>query len=149
MDRTLVSGVEAMPPGEVTVGSIMQKEFASVSPTDLLDFVDDVMKLGQIRHMPVLQDDELIGVVSQRDLLATSLSKALAFDGGQRRNFLRSVQVEEAMSRRPITVRPDVTLLEASRILLAHRIGCLPVVEGDQVVGLITETDLLRGAYGL
>ena len=138
-----------MQPAERQVASVMAKDFVSVAAKDQLDFVDDVMNLGRIRHMPVLDGDQLIGVVSQRDLLATSLSRALDFEAGQRRNFMRSVVVEEVMTHQPITVGPDATLRDAGRLMLAHRIGCLPVVDDSgRMVGLVTETDLLRGAYG-
>lgn len=136
-----------MHPAERQVASVMAKDFVSVAPKDQLDFVDDVMNLGRIRHMPVLDAGKLVGIVSQRDLLATSLSMALDFEAGQRRNFMRSVVVEEVMTPQPITVAPDATLRDAARLILTHRIGCLPVVEDGDMVGLVTETDLLRGAY--
>jgi len=126
----------------------MQREFASVRSDERLDFVDDVMALGRVRHLPVVDDGKLVGVVSQRDLLAASLSRALDFDGQERRTFLRSVDVREVMSPRPITVAPGATLEEAAQLLLRHRIGCLPVVgPAGEAVGLVTETDLLRAAY--
>ncbi len=132
------------------VASAMQPEFVSVKSRDQLDFVDDIMQLGRIRHMPVVDDGELVGVVSQRDLLAAALSRALDFDPTQRRTFLRSVLVGEVMTPKPITIGPDATLLEAARTLLAHKIGCLPVVdEAGRPVGILTESDLVRGAYGL
>ena len=131
-----------------SVESVMRREFASVASKERLDLVDDVMNLGRVRHLPVLDDGRLVGVVSQRDLLAAGLSKALDFDGSQRRTFMRSVEVAEVMARNPITVRPDASLREAARLMVQHRIGCLPVVdEAGRPVGLVTETDLLRGVY--
>jgi CBS domain-containing protein len=133
---------------ETAVERIMQREFASVRSDERLDFVDDVMSLGRVRHMPVVDDGKLVGVVSQRDLLAASLSKVLDFDGKERRSFLRSIDVGEVMAGRPITVAPGATLADAAALLLRHRIGCLPVVgPGGRAVGLLTETDLLRAAY--
>jgi len=126
----------------------MQREFASVRSDERLDFVDDVMALGRVRHMPVVDGGQLVGVVTQRDLLAASLSRALDFDAQERRTFLRSVNVGEVMSKKPITVRPDATLREAAQLLLRHKIGCLPVVgPRGEALGLLTETDLLRAAY--
>lgn len=131
------------------VSKVMARDFVSVKPSDRLDFVDDVMQLGRIRHMPVLEEGKIVGVVSQRDLLAASLSKALDFDPEHRRSFMRSVEVGEVMARNPITVGPETTLREAARIVLRHKIGCLPVVDPKgTTVGLVTETDLLRGVYG-
>ena len=139
-----------MDPRDRTVASVMRAEFASVSSRDRLDLVDDVMKLGQVRHMPVIDDGELTGVVSQRDLLAASLSCALDFAGSQRRTFLRSVGVDEVMARNPVTANPDTPLGVAARAMLENRIGCLPVVDDKgRPVGLLTETDLVRGAYDL
>ncbi len=130
------------------VSTVMARDFVSVASGERLDFVDDVMKLGRIRHMPVIDGDVLVGVVSQRDLLAASLSRALDFESGQRRSFMRSVQVSEVMSRHPITVTPEASLREAARLMLSHKIGCLPVVDDEAAtIGLVTETDLLRGVY--
>ena len=130
------------------VEHIMQREFASVRSDERLDFVDDVMALGRVRHMPVVDDGKLVGVVTQRDLLAASLSRVLDFDRQERRTFLRSVDVKEVMAGRPITVAPNATLAEAAALLLRHKIGCLPVVgSGGEALGLVTETDLLRAAY--
>jgi len=113
-----------------------------------LDLVDDVMNLGRIRHMPVLEGGRLVGVVSQRDLLAASLSKVMDVDAGERRTFMRSIEVGVVMTRDPLTVAPETTLREAGRLVLKHRIGCLPVVDPEgRMQGLLTETDLLRGAY--
>jgi CBS domain-containing protein len=130
------------------VEHVMQREFASVRSDERLDFVDDVMALGRVRHMPVVDDGKLVGVVSQRDLLAASLSRVLAFDAQERRTFLRSVDVKEVMASRPITVSPATSLADAAALMLRHKIGCLPVVgPGGEAVGLVTETDLLRAAY--
>jgi CBS domain-containing protein len=130
------------------VSEIMRRDFVSLEAGDRLDFVQDVMNLGQIRHLPVLREGRLVGVVSQRDLLANSLSKALEFDPQDRRSFLRTVDVSEAMSRSVVSVPAETEIEEAARLMIRHRIGCLPVVDADGApVGLITETDLIRAAY--
>jgi CBS domain-containing membrane protein len=133
---------------DTAVERIMQREFATVRSDERLDFVDDVMALGRVRHMPVVDDGKLVGVVSQRDLLAASLSRVLSFDAQERRTFLRSIDVREVMAGRPITVSPATSLADAAALMLRHKIGCLPVVgPGGEAVGLVTETDLLRAAY--
>jgi CBS domain-containing membrane protein len=130
---------------ELRVEEVMARDVVSLGPKDRLDLAEDVMRLGRIRHMPVLEGDRLVGIVSSRDLLAASLSKQLEFDGAERRTFLRSVTVSEAMTRDPITIAPGATLREAAELLLQHRIGCLPVTRPDgSFVGLLTETDLIR-----
>jgi CBS domain-containing protein len=130
------------------VGEIMRRDFVSLQVGDRLDFADDVMRLGRIRHLPVLSAGKLAGIVSQRDLLAHSLSRTLDFDPQDRRSFLKSVNVSEAMTRDVVTVEEATPLEEAARLMIRHQIGCLPVLDADGVpVGLITETDLLRAAY--
>jgi CBS domain-containing protein len=123
----------------------METEVAVLSPEERLDLVDDIMRFGRIRHMPVVEDGRLIGIVSHRDLLAASLTKALDFDRGHRRTFMRSVEVKEVMTPAPHTVAPDATLAEVMAVMLRHQIGCVLVVNAKGVlVGLVTETDVLR-----
>jgi CBS-domain-containing membrane protein len=130
------------------VGDIMRREFVSLQANDHLDFVEDVMSLGRIRHLPVVENGKLVGIVSHRDLLANSLSRAIDFDAADRRTFLRSVDVSEAMVRNVITVRRETPIDEAARLMLRHRVGCLPVVSDEGApIGLVTETDLIRAAY--
>ncbi len=133
---------------ERLVSDVMQTEVASLSSGDRLDLVEDIMNLGRIRHMPVLEDGRLVGVVSNRDLLSASLSRTLDFDDQHRRSFIRSVEVDEVMSRDLCTVEVDTTLREAAIRMLRRRVGCLPVVKPDgTLLGLVTETDLVRVAF--
>ena len=132
------------------ISEIMRTQFVTLKTEDRLDLADDVMKLGRIRHMPVLEGERLVGVVSQRDLLAASLSRALDFDPSHRRSFLKSVAVEEVMAREVVTTVPDTSIGEAALLMIRRKIGCLPVVNDKGApVGLVTETDLLRSAYGV
>ena len=134
--------------GERRVEELMESEVVTLAAGDRLDLADDVMRLGHVRHIPVLDDGRVVGIVTHRDLLAASLSKTLSFDPRHRRTFLRSIDVGEVMTRDVVTVAPGATLDEAARLLLGRRIGCLPVVKPDgTLVGLVTETDLLRAAF--
>jgi len=136
-----------MEPRDVPVSEVMQREFMHLAPEDGLDFVEEIMDLGRVRHFPVLEDGRLVGIVSQRDLLAASLTRVLDFDGAHRRAFLRSVEVREVMTASVRTVTPETTLAEVARLLDRHKIGCAVVVERERPVGLVTETDLLARAY--
>jgi len=131
------------------VSEIMREEFASLREDDRLDLAEQVMKLGRVRHLPVLaQDGRLVGIVSNRDLLEAGLTTVLAFDPAERRTFLRSVAVSEVMKREVETASPDTPLGVAAGRMIRHKIGCLPVVgAGGVMVGLVTETDLLIAAY--
>ncbi len=136
-----------MDPRTRRVSEVMRAEVATLAPGERLDLADDVMRLGRVRHMPVLEDGRVVGLVSTRDTLAASLTKALEFDPAARRAFLRSVEVSEVMTRDLVTVEPDATLREAAALMVERKIGALPVVKPDgTMVGLITETDLLVAA---
>ena len=129
------------------VSEVMQAEVATLTLHDRLDLAEDVMRLGRVRHMPVLDGTKLVGIVSSRDLLAASLSRVLDFEATQRRTFLRSVEVAEVMSQDLITVGRDATLREVATLMVRHKIGCVPVVSAAGVfLGLVTETDLLTAA---
>jgi CBS domain-containing protein len=130
------------------VSEIMREEVVTLTPKETLDLTQDVMNLGRVRHMPVLDGDRLVGLVSRRDLLEASMSKVLDFDPSARRTFLRSVEVGEVMAKELVTVDPDLTLAEAARLMVSRKIGALPVVDREgRLLGLVTETDLLSAAY--
>jgi CBS domain-containing protein/ElaB/YqjD/DUF883 family membrane-anchored ribosome-binding protein len=129
------------------VSEIMQTEVVTLSADENLDLAQDVMHLGRVRHMPVLEGTRLVGLVSSRDLLSASLTRSLEFDEPSRRAFIRSIQVKEVMTRDVVTVSPDTSLGEAARRMLRDQIGCVPVVGSDAtLIGLVTESDLLRAA---
>lgn len=138
-----------MEPASRPVSEIMRDEFASLREEDRLDLADQVMKLGRVRHLPVLAPDgRLVGIVSSRDLLEASLTTVLSFDPAARRSFLHSVAVAEVMKREVETVEASTPLGVAASRMIRHKIGCLPVVRPDGVmIGLVTETDLLVAAY--
>lgn len=131
------------------VWSVMRGNVRTVEPTDRLDLANVVMKLGGIRHLPVVEEGVLIGVVSQRDLLSAALSSALE-PSPEDALRLRTVLVEDVMTRDPHSVGINTPLRDAAATLLRQQIGCLPVVdEAGRLIGLVSETDLIRGAYDL
>ena len=96
-----------MPLASTPVSRIMRTEFASLRETDRLDLADQIMKLGRVRHLPVLDPDgRIVGIVSNRDLLEASLTNVLDFEREQRQGFLRSVDVAEVMTREVETIGP-------------------------------------------
>ncbi len=125
------------------VRDVMQEKVVTVSAGDRLSTVEDIMTLGGVRHMPVVRSGKLVGVLSERDLLRASLS-SLAHRVDERRAFLEGIDISRVMSAPPITVAPGASVMEAAGIMADEKIGCLPVVEDEELVGLVTETDLLR-----
>ena len=126
-----------------TVRDIMSAEVTTLGRNDTLLLAKDIMNLGRIRHFPVVEDDELVGVVSQRDLYRASLGTVMQYGEKAQRAFLESVVVKEIMVD-PISIGPDATVGDAARLMMEHKIGCLPVLENDRLVGIVTETDMLQ-----
>jgi CBS domain-containing protein len=126
------------------VADIMKRQIVSVGAGDRLTTVEDIMTLGGVRHMPVVEGGELVGVVSERDLLRASLSNLDAAGHDHRRAHLHAVEIRTVMSAPPIVIGPSASVKRAARTMADNKIGCLPVVDqGGRLVGLVTETDLL------
>jgi CBS domain-containing protein len=135
--------------GDTRVRDIMSEHIVTISSDDSLSTVEDIMTLGGVRHMPVVRAGTLVGVVSERDLLRASLSNLSAFGTEQRRAFLQVVEIKRVMSAPPIVIGPDASVEEAARVMAERKIGCLPVLEKTKLVGMLTETDVLRYFAGL
>jgi CBS domain-containing membrane protein len=131
------------------VSEIMRREVVTLSATERLDLTQDIMNIGRVRHVPVIDDeDRVVGIVSDRDLLAAAMTKVLDFDPASRRTFLRSIEVGEVMAKEVVSVTPDTELGEVARIFVERKIACVPVLDEDGgLLGLVTETDLIAAAF--
>jgi len=134
----------AMSERELTVRELMVTKVSTIGRNDTLDLADDLMTMARIRHLPVLDEGHVVGVVSQRDLFRSALAVALGYGERAQKALLKTLPVKEVMSEPAITIAADATVKEATRLMLEHKIGCLPVAEGHALVGIVTETDLLR-----
>jgi CBS domain-containing protein len=130
------------------VRELMTTDVATIGRNDELTIADDIMKMKRLRHLPVLEEGRLVGILTQRDLFHAALSTALNFGEKAHKEFLKTVVVKEVMTDDVRTIGPDADIKEAARLLIEHRIGCLPVVEGGKLVGIVSETDLLRAIAG-
>lgn len=130
---------------ELRVRDVMTKEVTTLKRNDVLTLASDIMHLGRIRHLPVLDDDgvKLVGILSQRDLFRGALARALGYGEHAQRKMLDSLRVKEVMSTDLITTNPDTPLIDAARVLMERKIGCLPVTEDEGLVGILTETDFV------
>ncbi|MEE2663798.1 MAG: CBS domain-containing protein [Myxococcota bacterium] len=132
------------------VRDIMKRKVVTIAAGERLSTVEDIMTLGGVRHIPVVRGGDLVGVVTERDLLRTSLSNLNQYGADARRAFLSAVEIARVMSSPPITIEQAAPVSEAARQMAERKIGCLPVVdETGRFVGLVTETDLLRHFAGL
>jgi len=105
----------------------------------------DLMNVHRIRHLPILDDDgALVGLVSQRDLLRGALGGGADLPASIQRAYLRSIPVDEVMIRNVETVEPAVAIRDAAARMIDLKIGSLLVVEGPELVGILTESDFVR-----
>lgn len=125
------------------VRSRMTREVIATSPDTTLARALELTRAHAIRHLPVVEGGRLVGIVSNRDLRLAHPPIYRA-DAAAMQEALHSHRLSEFMIRDVITVAPDATIEEAARLLCNHPIGCLPVIEDDALVGIITESDLLR-----
>ena len=113
-----------------------------------LDRVEEFMKKGRIRHIPVVDEKgALAGLLTHRDLLQVCISSFQAGSEIGLKRFLQGKKIGEIMRRSVITTTPDTDLRDAASLMLHHKLGCLPVVDGTQLVGIITEADFLNLAW--
>ncbi len=122
----------------ISVAEFMTKDLVTVREEDDVALAEALLKLGGIRHLPVVREKKLVGILTQRDVLRSGLSgKASA----------REQPVSEVMTKEPTSVRPALGLSQAARLMLERKYGCLPVCEDDgTLVGIITEADFVRFA---
>jgi len=127
------------------VRDLMTKEVTTLRRNDKLSIADDVMRLGRIRHLPVLDDDEqVVGIVSQRDLFRGALARALGYGAHAQQKLLGQLLVKEVMTNDPTAIAPDAPLAEAARVMLKGKIGALVVIEDGRLAGILTEADFVR-----
>jgi CBS domain-containing protein len=133
----------------VPVSEIMMKGPVTLKSDDILDLANDIMHLGRIRHIPILDGGKVVGVLSQRNLFQSALVTAMGMRPNERKEHLKAIRVRDVMSAPVITVSPDTSVKDAARIMVEKKIGCLPVMENDSLVGLVTESDILRYVVNL
>ena len=104
-----------------------------------------IMKEKKIRRLPVVdKQGRLVGLVADKDLFAASPSPATSLSVFEVHYLLSKMQIKSLMTKRLLTVEDDCPLEEAARIMVDHEIGSLPVLQGNKMVGIITNTDLFK-----
>jgi CBS domain-containing membrane protein len=135
---------------DATVGEVMTSELLLIEQNEPLARADELMRSGGVRHiLAVDEDGALLGVLSQRDIFHGGLIKALGFGTRARQQALDSLRVKDAMTADPVTTTPEVPIGAAARLMVERKFGCLPVLDADRLVGILTESDFARIVAGL
>ena len=132
-----------------TVREIMMASPVTLKPTDSLKLASELISLARLRHIPIVDNGKLLGVVSERDLMARGAERIFNPKSRSRSALLNVVMLKEVMQRRVITVEPETSIQEAAHLMAERKIGCLPVLNDGNLVGLVTTTDMLRYIEGL
>ena len=126
------------------VGERMSRPVISITRDMPIHDALALFKKEKIRRAPVLKDGKLIGIISDKDLLNASPSQATSLSVWEMNYMLSKITVKEVMTREVLTVQADTPIEEAARIMADNKIGGVPVMKADKVVGMITETDLFK-----
>ena len=116
----------------------------TICPETTLPEADRLMKECGIRRLPVVQNGHLVGIVTLGDVREASPSNATSLSIYELNYLISRLTVGKIMTQDPITITPDTSIEAAARLMLEHKIGGLPVVDGTRVVGIITESDIFR-----
>lgn len=130
-------------PTRLRVEEFMTTDLFTVQKSDIIDLVTEIMDWRKLRYLPVEdKKGRLLGLVTSRLLLRHYMNQQKSLNGKEEKQTL----VEDIMIKNPITVGPKTTILDAMKLMRNHRIGCLPVVQGEEneLIGIITEMDFLR-----
>lgn len=127
----------------LTVGDVMTRDPVSLSPEDTLAAAMETMRKHAIRRVPVVAAGRLVGLLAQGDLNRAQPS-VLDSTPEDFQRVMEGTPVSRIMISTPVTVGPDTPLLEAVQTLHTTKYGALPVVDSDRVVGILTDSDLIR-----
>ena len=126
------------------VEDVMQAPVITITPKTSLPEAMRLVRHRGIRHLPVVEDDRLVGIVSDRDLKQAMASPATALESHELRYLLDAVTVDEIMTRAVVTVGRMFPIEEAARLMVTEKISALPVTERGKLIGIVTETDVLE-----
>jgi len=127
------------------VKDIMTTEVFVLHATQTLELVRSLMRIKHVRHVPIVdQDNAFVGLITHRDLLAQTISHLAEIDEEEQEYLDRHIHIMNIMKTDVLTVDPEMNLCSAISLLLDHKYGCLPVVSGGKLAGIVTEADFLN-----
>jgi len=129
----------------MNIESIATKNVITVRTSDSLLTASKLLREKGIRHLPVVDAaGRLAGMLTDRDIKRASASEATSLEIHELLYLLDKLDVSKVMTKKPVSVTPQTPVSEAAALMVRHKIGCLPVVDGGRLAGIVTEIDMLR-----
>jgi acetoin utilization protein AcuB len=126
------------------VRDLMTRDLVTVrADTPILE-ARTLMAKRRLRHLPVTDGDRLLGIITDRDIRLSLPSDATSLSVWELNYLLARLTVGQAMTTLVIAIAPERDAREAAELMLGHKVGALPVVDGERLVGIVTETDIVR-----
>lgn len=129
---------------ELKVSELMSRELITLRRDESLNLAERVMQLGRVRHLPVVDGEHLVGLITHRDLLRAQVSALAQITKDERDEIHTSIRAEDIMIQDVHTVGPDDAAVDAARLMIRKKVGCVPVVDEGRLVGILTEADFLE-----
>lgn len=127
------------------VADLMKTDIVTLSEDDSLDVAEQTMRFAKIHHLPVVDRlGKMLGMIAQSDILRAQVSVFADLSVSEDRAIKQEIQAKDVMVRDLTTVAASTSALEAARLLEGHDYSCLPVVEDDKIIGLLTDRDFLQ-----
>jgi len=126
------------------VEDVMTREVVSLGPGDTLRAAVNAVQRNRIRHIPIVEVERLVGIVTDRDIKRATPS---VHGGASQEDFNRALDeltLAHVMTRDPLVVHPSTSVKDAVALLIDRKYGALPVVDGERLVGIVSDIDLLR-----
>ena len=133
----------------IQVAELMTENVITLSSTESLTAARKLMSEHNIRHIPIVDDGQLAGVISQRDVLAMEESPLMAGSTEQRFQREQEIRIADCLRDKVVSIESAASALSAARYLQKHKLGCLPVVDEGKLVGIITDSDYINVAINL
>lgn len=130
---------------KMTVKDLMSLELYTLKPMDTVHQARELMLEKHIRHIPIVDErNEFVGLLTKRDVLAASVSVLADIDVVERDELESKIPISEVMITEIVVAEEDTDLLDAAKFILEQKHGCLPVLRGQQLVGILTEADFVK-----
>ena len=129
--------------GRILVKDFMTSEVTSLQESDTLLDAAMIFVRSSFRHVPVLRDKKLVGIITERDVKQFAPSLLGGTSAEEYNQIMETTLISRVMTRDPMTLRPDQPIFDAAKIMHDKRVGCLPVVDNGDLAGIVTTTDLI------